>query len=78
MAHLKWLKLRYTYPSRSPDEKLNSIKHVQSFVEADVTDLWDWREKVKNQFQSREGEKLTFTCFRWNHGANHWDLQRTN
>ena len=35
--------------------------HVQSFVEADVTDLWNWREKVKNSYQTREGEKLTFT-----------------
>ena len=35
--------------------------HVQSFVEADVTDLWNWREKVKNSYQIREGEKLTFT-----------------
>ena len=35
--------------------------HVQSFVEADVTDLWEWREKIKNKFQERTGEKLTFT-----------------
>ena len=42
-------------------ESKNTSVHVQSFVEADVTDLWDWREKVKNQFQTREGEKLTFT-----------------
>ena len=35
--------------------------HVQSFIEADLTNLWDWREKVKNQFFKREGEKLTFT-----------------
>ena len=35
--------------------------HVQSFVEADVTDLWNWREKVKTPYQIREGEKLTFT-----------------
>jgi 2-oxoglutarate dehydrogenase E2 component (dihydrolipoamide succinyltransferase) len=42
-------------------ESKNTSVHVQSFVESDVTDLWDWREKVKNQFQAREGEKLTFT-----------------
>jgi 2-oxoglutarate dehydrogenase E2 component (dihydrolipoamide succinyltransferase) len=42
-------------------ESKNTSVHVQSFVEADVTDLWDWREKVKNQFQAREREKLTFT-----------------
>lgn len=39
----------------------NTSVHVQSFVEADVTDLWEWREKVKQQFQQKEGEKLTFT-----------------
>ncbi|MEL0301233.1 MAG: biotin/lipoyl-containing protein, partial [Flavobacteriaceae bacterium] len=42
-------------------ESKNTSVHVQSFVEADVTELWDWREKVKNQFQAKEGEKLTFT-----------------
>ena len=35
--------------------------HVQSFIEADLTNLWDWRESVKNDFLKREGEKLTFT-----------------
>lgn len=35
--------------------------HVQSFVETDVTDLWEWREKIKHKFQERTGEKLTFT-----------------
>ncbi|MEK9609878.1 MAG: dihydrolipoamide acetyltransferase family protein, partial [Flavobacteriaceae bacterium] len=35
--------------------------HVQSFIEADLTNLCDWREKVKNDFYEREGEKLTFT-----------------
>lgn len=35
--------------------------HVTSFVEADVTNLVLWREKVKNTFEKREGEKLTFT-----------------
>jgi 2-oxoglutarate dehydrogenase E2 component (dihydrolipoamide succinyltransferase) len=35
--------------------------HVTSFVEADVTNLWLWREKVKKAFEQREGEKLTFT-----------------
>ena len=42
-------------------ESKNTSVHVQSFVEADVTELWEWREKVKNQFHDREGEKLTFT-----------------
>jgi 2-oxoglutarate dehydrogenase E2 component (dihydrolipoamide succinyltransferase) len=35
--------------------------HVTSFVEADVTKVVAWRNKVKNEFQNREGEKLTFT-----------------
>ncbi|HMN06980.1 MAG TPA: dihydrolipoamide acetyltransferase family protein [Flavobacteriales bacterium] len=35
--------------------------HVTSFVEADVTNLVLWRNKVKNAFEKREGEKLTFT-----------------
>jgi len=35
--------------------------HVQSFIEADVTNIWNWRKKVKDSFEKREGEKLTFT-----------------
>ncbi len=35
--------------------------HVTSFVEADVTNVVQWREKVKKNFEKREGEKLTFT-----------------
>ncbi|MBL6591093.1 MAG: 2-oxo acid dehydrogenase subunit E2 [Flavobacteriaceae bacterium] len=35
--------------------------HVQSFIEIDVTNLWDWREGVKNDFQIRENYKLTLT-----------------
>ncbi len=35
--------------------------HVTSFSEADVTNLVNWRERVKNDFVKREGEKLTFT-----------------
>jgi 2-oxoglutarate dehydrogenase E2 component (dihydrolipoamide succinyltransferase) len=35
--------------------------HVTSFVEADVTSLVLWREKIKNSFEKREGEKITFT-----------------
>ena len=43
---------------------VNSIQtsaHVQSFIEADVTKIWNWRIKVKSDFEKREGEKLTFT-----------------
>ena len=39
----------------------NTSVHVQSFIEADVTNLWEWREKIKDSFYQREGEKLTFT-----------------
>ncbi len=35
--------------------------HVTSFVEADVTNMVNWRNKTKGEFQKREGEKLTFT-----------------
>jgi 2-oxoglutarate dehydrogenase E2 component (dihydrolipoamide succinyltransferase) len=35
--------------------------HVTSFVEADVTNLVNWRNKAKNEFKKREGENLTFT-----------------
>jgi len=35
--------------------------HVTSFVEADVTNLVLWREKIKNSFEKREGQKITFT-----------------
>ncbi|MFA6946063.1 MAG: dihydrolipoamide acetyltransferase family protein [Pedobacter sp.] len=35
--------------------------HVTSFVEADVTNLVQWRERIKSSFEKREGEKITFT-----------------
>lgn len=35
--------------------------HVTSFVEADVTNLVQWRDKIKKEFEKREGEKITFT-----------------
>ena len=35
--------------------------HVTSYVEADVTNVWNWRKKVKNDFQARENENITFT-----------------
>ncbi len=42
----------------------DSIKvsaHVQSFIEADVTNIVNWRNRLKKSFQQREGEKLTLT-----------------
>ena len=35
--------------------------HVTSFVEADVTNVVNWRNKVKKSFEEKEGEKLTYT-----------------
>jgi len=35
--------------------------HVTSFTEADVSNIVMWREKVKNEFEKREGTKITFT-----------------
>lgn len=35
--------------------------HVQSFIEVDVTNIVNWRAKMKNAFEQQEGEKLTYT-----------------
>lgn len=35
--------------------------HVTSFVEADVTNIVNWRNKIKDGFKAREGENFTFT-----------------
>lgn len=35
--------------------------HVTSFIEVDVTDIVNWRNKVKSQFQEKYGQKITFT-----------------
>src|SRR5690606_6970320 len=46
------------------DHMLSSIKtsaHVSSFVEADVTNIVNWRNKNKDIFHKREGTKITFT-----------------
>lgn len=40
---------------------MQTSPHVTSFVEADVTNLVNWRNKVKGEFQKREGQKITFT-----------------
>lgn len=40
---------------------IETSAHVQSFVEVDVTNIWNWRNKVKKEFEAREGEKITFT-----------------
>jgi 2-oxoglutarate dehydrogenase E2 component (dihydrolipoamide succinyltransferase) len=35
--------------------------HVTSFTEADVTNLVQWRDRIKKEFEKREGTKITFT-----------------
>jgi len=42
-------------------DSLKTSAHVQSFIEIDVTNIVNWRNKVKDAFLRREGEKLTFT-----------------
>ena len=42
-------------------QSVQTSAHVQSFIEADVTKIWNWRLKVKDEFTKREGENLTFT-----------------
>ena len=42
------------------DSKATS-PHVTSFAECDVTNLVQWRDRVKKEFEKREGEKITFT-----------------
>lgn len=42
-------------------QSVQTSAHVQSFIEVDVTNIVKWRDKVKNAFQKREGEKITFT-----------------
>jgi len=40
---------------------LQTSAHVQSFIEVDVTRIWEWRKKIKAKFQENNGEKITFT-----------------
>ena len=47
--------------SQHMTDSLSTSAHVQSFIEVDVTNIWKWREKIKNDFFKREGEKMTFT-----------------
>lgn len=42
-------------------QSVQTSAHVQSFIEVDVTNIVNWRNKVKKEFEQREGEKLTFT-----------------
>lgn len=42
-------------------QSTQTAAHVQSFIECDVTNIWNWRNKVKGAFAKREGQNLTFT-----------------
>lgn len=42
-------------------DSVSTSAHVQSFIEVDVTNIVNWRNKVKDAFEKQEGEKLTFT-----------------
>lgn len=53
-------RMRKMIAERMVDSKRIS-PHVTSFVEADVTNLVYWRNRVKHQFKEREGEPITFT-----------------
>ena len=53
-------RMRKMIAERMVDSKRTS-PHVTSFVEADVTNIVFWRNKMKNEFQKREGDALTFT-----------------
>lgn len=47
--------------SHHMSNSISTAAHVQSFIEADVTNIWKWRNRVKDDFFAREGEKITFT-----------------
>ncbi len=47
--------------SKHMTDSVQTAAHVQSFIEVDVTNIWNWRNKHKDTFKKREGENLTFT-----------------
>ncbi len=53
-------RMRKLIAKHMTDSKHTSA-HVTSFAECDVTGLVMWREKVKKDFEKREGEKITYT-----------------
>ena len=53
-------RMRKMIAQRMVDSKRIS-PHVTSFVEADVTELVNWRNRHKDAYKKREGENLTFT-----------------
>jgi 2-oxoglutarate dehydrogenase E2 component (dihydrolipoamide succinyltransferase) len=42
-------------------ESVQTSAHVQSFIEVDVTNIVNWRNRIKDQYFAREGEKITYT-----------------
>lgn len=47
--------------SKHMTASIQTSAHVQSFIEVDVTKIWNWRNKVKDEFQKKHGQKITFT-----------------
>jgi len=47
--------------SKHMTDSIHTAAHVQSFIEVDVTKIWNWRLKIKDAFKAREGQNITFT-----------------
>src|SRR5699024_4375341 len=47
--------------SKHMTASVQTSAHVQSFIEVDVTKIWNWRNKIKADFQKKYGQKITFT-----------------
>ncbi len=47
--------------SKHMTDSQQTSAHVTSFAECDVTNLVLWREKIKKDFEKREGERITYT-----------------
>ena len=47
--------------SQHMTESVKTSAQVQSFIEVDVTNIYNWRNRVKSGFENREGQKFTFT-----------------
>ena len=47
--------------SQHMTDSLKVSAHVQSFIDADVTNIVNWRNRLKKSFEDREGEKFTLT-----------------
>jgi|TARA_B110001469_G_scaffold75097_1_gene71234 2-oxoglutarate dehydrogenase E2 component (dihydrolipoamide succinyltransferase) len=47
--------------SKHMTDSIQTSAHVQSFIEVDVTKIWNWRLRIKDAFKAREGQNITFT-----------------